>query len=373
MMTNQPQIIHRIVSLAILASTLLLSGCSEQQAASPPTMPPPTPVRVAQAMKQPIQQSVTLVGSVEPWKRSVVASEIEGLVRTFPAKEGRYVEEGQVLAQLRTETLEIQFDSAIASFKEAKARYQQAKKDLDRIQHLFQKELVTQKESDEAVAEEQALRERLAQLKTEIQQVRDQHNKSTVAAPFSGWIIEERTEVGQWVEAGGPIVELVDLSHVQVEVPLPERFIPYVRIDDPVSAFFDGLPGSIVQGTIFSVIAQADRNSRTFPVKIKLPNPDLLIKSGMVVRTTLHVGKPHEGVVVPKDALVLRGGQEFIFSVSDGHTQQIPIVSLVHSDENVEIQGNIQEGQLVVIAGNERLRSGQPVRILLDPEEVGTH
>ena len=368
MNTNHHSIVQGLTAFNTLVFALILSGCSEQQAASPPSMPPSTPVRVAQAIKQPIRQSVTLVGTVEPWKRSVVASEIAGLVRAFPAKEGRHVQRGQVLAHLRTESLDIRLDSAIASFKEAKARYRQAKNDLKRIRLLFQKELVTQKESDEAVAEERALRERVVQLQTEIRQVRDLQNKSHITAPFDGWIIEERTEVGQWVEAGGPIVEMVDLTHVQVEVPLPERFVPYVQTDDPVSAVFDGLPHVTIEGNVFSVVAQADRNSRTFPVKIKLPNQDLAIKSGMVARTTLQVGKLHEGIVIPKDALVLRGGQEFVFSVSEGQTEQVPIMTLVHLDEKVEIQGNIQEGELVVVEGNERLRSGQQVRILPEPE-----
>lgn len=311
-----------------------------------------------------IQQSVTLVGTVEPWKRSVVASEIAGLVRAFPVKEGQHVTRGQVLAQLRTESLDIRLESTLASFKEAKARHLQAKKDLDRITLLFQKELVTQKEFDDAVAQEQAQRERVAQLEAEIRQVRDQLEKSTITAPFEGWIVEEFTEVGQWVQAGGPIVELVDLTQVQVEVPLPERFVPNVHPGDPVTAAFDGLPWFQAQGTVFSVVAQADRDSRTFPIKVKLPNPKLTIKSGMVSRITLRVGTPHEGLVVPKDALVLRGGKEYVFVVEEGRGQQIPVQSLVHLDDVVEIQGKVQPGQSVVVEGNERLRPGQPVRIL---------
>lgn len=349
----------------LLASLfLLLSACSEQQAAPPPKGRPPAPVRTVPVLKQEIQQSVTLVGNVKPWKRSIVASEIAGLVQDFPAEEGMYVEKGELLAQLRTDILNIQLDSALASHREARTRYLQAKQDLSRIRVLFSKELVTQKEFDDAQAEERALRERLAQLDAEIRRVRDQIKKSKIVAPFDGWITKEFTEVGQWVEEGGQIVEIVDLSHVQVEVPLPERYVKDVHIGDDVQVTFDGLPNFSAQGNVFSIVAQADPVARTFPVKVDIPNPTLTIKSGMVSRVTLHVGEPHEGLVVPKDALVLRGGQEFVFVVNEGRAQQVPVRATVHLDNFVEVTGKIQEGMTVVVEGNERLFSGQPVRLL---------
>jgi len=344
-----------------------MAACSEQQAAPPPQGRPPSPVRVAQVVKQTIQQSVTLVGTVEPWKRSVVASEIEGLVQVFPAKEGMQVTKGQILARLRTETLNIQIDSALASHREARTRYRQAKQDLGRVRVLFDKELVTQKEFDDAQAEEGALRDRLSQLDAEIRRVKDQRRKSQIVAPFEGWITQEFTEIGQWVEEGGPILELVDLSHVQVEVPLPERYVQGIHIGDSVKVSFDGLPDFPAQGTVFSLIVQADRLSRTFPVKVDIPNSDFFIKSGMVSRVTLQIGQPHDGLVVPKDALVLRGEREFLFLVNDGMVGQVPVKSVVHLDELVEVTGDVQEGMTVVVEGNERLFSGQSVRILESP------
>jgi len=345
----------------------VVGGCGEQQAATPPKGPPATPVRVAPVLKQEVQQTVTLIGSVEPWKRSLVASEIEGLVEQYPAVEGMPVKKGQLLAQLKTDSLNIQLDSALASHREAQARYLQAKQDLARIRVLFEKELVTQKEMDDSQAEEAALQERLTQLDAQIRQVRDQVAKSTILAPFDGWVTKEFTEVGQWVEAGGSIVEIVDLSRVKIEIPLPERFIQDTHPNAPVSVYFDSLPGLTVEGKVFSVVAQADRNSRTFPVKIEITNPDLVIKSGMVAHVALQVGKRHEGLVIPKDALVLRGQQEFVFLVKDGTVSQVLVQPLIHLDTVVEVQGELQEGMTVVIEGNERLFPGQPVRILTDP------
>ncbi len=353
--------------LLLCLCVVAVTACGEQQAAPPPKGRPPTPVRVAPVLTQTVQQTVTLVGTVEPWKRSIVASEIGGIIRDFPAKEGRMVTQGELLAHLRMETLEIQFDAASASQREADTRYQQAQGDLVRTRALFEKELVTQKEFDDAQAEANALRERLSQLDADIRRVRDQMQKSSIVAPFDGWITQEFTEIGQWVEEGGNIIEMVDVSHVQVQIPLPERYVRHIQIDDFVQATFDGIPEFEAQGRVFSLIAQADRVSRTFPVKVDIQNPSLTIKSGMVSRVTLQVGRPHQGIVIPKDALVLRGNNEFVFLVKENTVEQIPVTSGLHMDDLVEVKGMLRKGMTVVMEGNERLFPGQPVRILDSP------
>jgi len=350
--------------IPFLVGALALPGCSEQQAAQPPKGRPPTPVRVAEVVNRTVQKTVELVGTVEPWRRSVVAGELAALVEKFPVEEGMAVKRGEVLAQLKTDTLTIELNAAEATHRESEARYQQAKKDLARIKTLFAKQLVTQKEYDDAVTQEAALALRLAQLESALLQARDRLKKTRVVAPFDGWVTQEFTEVGQWIEAGGPIVELVDLSRVQVEVPLPERYVGEIRVGAPVTASFDGLSGFQTRGRVFSVLAQADRNSRTFPIKVELPNADLMIKSGLVSRVILQVGVPYEALVIPKDALVLRGGTEFVFVLKDGSVSQIPVVPMDHVNDEVEVSGLLEPGMVVVVEGNERLFSGQSVRVL---------
>ncbi len=123
--------------LALIVGVLGLQGCNEQQAAPPPKGRPPAPVRVAEVVSRTVQKTIELVGTVEPWRRSVVAGEIPALVEHFPVEEGMAVKRGQTLAQLRTNALTIRLNSAMASHREAQTRYRQAKKDLDRMDTLF--------------------------------------------------------------------------------------------------------------------------------------------------------------------------------------------------------------------------------------------
>lgn len=369
MMRGNVKRIWEVVRLGVLG-VMVLGGCSEQQAAPPPPQRPAAPVRVLPAMQQQIQQTVTLVGTAKPWRTSVVASEVAGVVEAFPVREGVFVPKGQLLAELRTDILKIRYDSAVASLGEATALYKQAQKDLERAKSLFSKELVTQKEYDDAVTQVSAMRERALQLKAEIRQAEDRLSKSKIAAPFSGWVTKEFTQIGQWVVEGGAVVELVDLSTVEVEVPLPEAYVRNVSPGDAVRAAFDGLPGLEIQGKVFSVVAQADPVAHTFPVKVALTNRDYKIKSGMVARVSLNVGTPYAAVVVPKDALVLKGGKEYVFAVQDGIASQLLVKPLGHFEEMVEVEGPVEEGMQIVVSGNERLLPGQPVRLLTEGERL---
>ncbi len=348
----------------VLLFVLVAPGCSDQQPAESPRRPAGVPVRVATVGTQEVQPKVMLVGTVEPWKRSLVAGEVAGRVERFPVNEGESVKKGQLLAQLSAESLQIQLDSATASRKEWRARYQKAEQDLERIRGLVRKGFLTQREFDEAVAEEAALQQRLAQLDAEIRGVQDRLTKTRIVAPFTGLVVREHTEVGQWVKEGGAVVEMVDVSRVQIEVPLPERYVQNIRVGDTVRALFDGLPGFEGKGEVSSVVAQADPAARTFPVKVEIPNPSLAIKSGMVARVTLFMGAPYEALLIPKDALVLRGEHQFVFLAQEGQAVQVRVVPGISTDGFVEVTGQIPVGTSVVVQGNERLLPGQALRIL---------
>ncbi len=348
----------------LLLFALILPGCQQEEVAGTHRERGPSPVKVAQVTVMEIQQSVTVIGTAEPRRRSLVASEIEGLVEVYPHNEGEFVREGQGLARLRTITIDIRMKEALAIRREGLARYRKAKFQLNRTGTLLRSGTASRQQFEDDEAEERALRERLLQLESQIREYQDQLRMSKIVAPFDGWIVEEHTEVGQWVNEGGPVVEMLDLAHVQVEVPLPERYVNMIQLGGPVSVVFDALPEVLYTGTVFSIVAQANPDTRTFPVKIDIPNPNTHIKSGMFARITFPAGRPYEAMLVPKDAVVLRGGREFVIAVEDGKSKQISVQSGEHVDGSVEVIGDLNDGMDVVIEGNERLYTKTHVTIL---------
>jgi RND family efflux transporter MFP subunit len=198
-------------------------------------------------------------------------------------------------------------------------------------------------------------------------------NKYTVKAPFDGVVVSEFTEVGAWVSQGDSVAEVIQIHPVEVEAFLPEKLIPELTIGDHVLVELDARPSRPYSGVIHRIIPQADVRSRTFPIRIRLDEAvnatDEGIMAGMLGRVTPDLPTATNVLLVHKDALVLEPERKSVIVVDpvkaeshNGVTRVIPVVVGIARGSHIQIQGEIQPGELVVIRGNERLRPGQKVK-----------
>lgn len=326
--------------------------------------PPASPVVVTKVEEQKIQRPVTLVGAVEPSKRSTVASEIAGLVERFPVDEGDFVKKGDVLVEFQTDALEIGLREAKAARRGAEARYRLAEKNFRRFQELSDKGIVSLQNFQSAESEKEALSAEISRLQAQIEKQEYDLARSKIVAPFNGYVTSEHTEVGQWIDVGGAVVELVEIDTVEINVALPERYISKINLGDKAVINFDALPDATVEGQITSIVPQADREARTFPVEVRIENKDHFVKSGMVARVSFLIGEPSVAKLVPKDAVVEFNNSNFVYVVKNGTAQPIPVSTGQAYENLIEVTGPVQPGQPVIIRGNERLQPGQPVRVV---------
>lgn len=326
--------------------------------------PPATPVKVAQVSKVEIAPQVQLIGTAEPTLTSVVASDIEGLVMEFNAGEGDFVKKGAVIARLQDSLLQINLKGAKANKADTEAQLRRARSDLKRSVDLLASETIADKQYTDDLAEVQSLEARVRRLEAEIEHIRDSIAKKTIRAPFSGFVVKEHTQIGQWVDKGGPIVTLADLSSVEVVVDVPERYIPLLVLGGSTRVQLDALNPENFTGKISAIIPVGDSASRSFPVTVAVENPNNRIKGGMLCRVGLAIGKPNSVLAVPKDAVVNVGQQYLLYVVSDGVAQPLPVELGDAADSMIQVKGPIEAGMQVVTRGNERLRPGQPVHII---------
>jgi RND family efflux transporter MFP subunit len=353
------------IYIAVLSASSLFLASSEAIAQAPP----PAPVEVDEVEEETLQKPVSLVGWVEPDKRSVIASEVEGIVKTFPAKEGMYVRKGDVLAEFNTRTIEIALDQAKAGKREAEARYDMARKNLARFEELEKKGVASVQQYQDALTEKEAWGARIGQLQAQIDSNEYNLAKSRITAPFSRYVIEEHTEVGQWIEKGGPVVEMIDTETIDINIDMPERYVSKVKEGESVSVDFDALPGMKLGGMITSVVPQAESQTRTFPVKVTVDNKEGLIKSGMVSRVSFPIGDPSTVKLVPKDAIVSQNNAQFVYVVNNGAVQPLPVSIGLAYEDRIEVIGPVEKGMTVVVKGNERLMPNQPVQIINGKEK----
>ena len=331
---------------------------------------PSAPVRVEKIVEQSVRPFVTLIGTAEPYRKSTVASETEGMVIEFAVQLGQKVRKGDVLAQVEKQPLTLDLKEAEAALAEAQENYKNAKSDLERNEELVQKKAISNRQYDDARFKANALKQKIAALKARIEGIEYDLAKCRIKSPFAGFVVAEHTQVGQWLEKGGDVVTIVETDPMLLTVPVPDRYIRYVKPGQMVDINFEFMKGKQGrQGQVRDVVPLGNEKARTFPVQIQVGNPDFSILAGMSAAVRFPVGKPSTVLLVSKDAVVTNGDQHHIFIVNDDKAHLIPVEKGEAHGSQVAIQGDVSAGQRVVVEGNERLQPGQPVEIIPNPKK----
>ena len=323
----------------------------------------PSPIRYTEAREYTVRGQIRLPGSVRSPTVSTVAGEVEGLVVELGVREGDAVEKGQLLARLRTVNLELRRDASQSELKEAEARRKLAERNLERAQELFDAKVFSQQEMDDAFYEFSAWQGRLDRLRAEIERILDDITRCTIHAPFDGVVTDKHTELGQWLAVGDPVIELMAVDDLRVLVQVPERYYRGLRVGSRVSVEFEAIGGRKRLGTVTAIIPRADAQARTFPVKLKFPNPGGKVAAGMLAQVSFSGGTAYRATIVPKDAVVSQNPHQVIYIIKDdGTVDPIRVQTGAGVGSWIEVTGNVRPGRRVVTRGNERLMPGQAVR-----------
>jgi len=385
-------------------------------------------VAIAQVAEREVTAAQVFIGTVMPSRQATIGSAVDGRVVEFPVEEGDRVEPKQKLAQLLTATINLELESAEAELQlrneqlrelkngsrtedieqararraSAEARQKFLQSRLARLQEAAQNRgVITEDQIEEARAnmlEAQSMfeemkaahelavagprpeviaqaRAQVAMQQALVEKLRDQITKHTIISRFAGYVVQEHTEAGQWVNRGDPVAEVAALDEVDVVVQVTEQSVPFIRLGDDVRVEIPALPDRVFVGQVQSVVPRADARSRTFPVKIRVANEVVsagpLIQAGMYARAALPVGKSQQALLVPKDAIVLGGPQPMVYTLTgvtkpgdEGKVQAAPVELGVAQGDWIQVLGPIAPGAFVVVQGNERLRPDTPVRVL---------
>jgi RND family efflux transporter MFP subunit len=195
------------------------------------------------------------------------------------------------------------------------------------------------------------------------ERLEDELRRTRIPAPFTAFLVRKRVEVGAWVRPGDPIADLIDLDPVFVVGPVNEREMSRLRTGGQARVTLDAYPDRAFTGELTHVVPQADPQSRAFPVKVRVRNPDSLLKSGMFARVAVEVSGSRTAVFVPKDAVLRRGGSTLVFVVQDGVARARPVRTGRAAPGLLEsVDGALTAGEEVVVVGNDMLRDGARVR-----------
>jgi RND family efflux transporter MFP subunit len=375
----------------------VLSACNGHNEKVEASAQPPT-VGVTNVVKKTLSRKITLSSELVPFQEIDVYAKESGYVQKLDVDYGTHVKAGQTMATLEIPELQAQLEQDEAEIKNAmnqvsradhelqryNAQYNALHLEYTRLNQVFETQpgIVAQQEVDDAQGKDlaassqvdagkaslEATQSQLAAAKAKLAHDQTLFDYSKITAPFSGVVTERYANLGTLVQAGTnsstqalPIVRLSQDDLFRLVIPIPESYVRYIRIGDPVSVRVPSLnrtfPGKVAR---FSVDVRAD--TRTMHTEVDVPNPERVLMPGLYAEAEVGLDQKDNVPTVPVQALTHEGDKTSVFVLSrDKGVEDRTVQVGLQTTSDAEILSGLNEGEQVVVSDRSGLKPGQKV------------
>ena len=321
--------------------------------------PPAANVRVANASIQSLAPETLVPGTVVSRNDARLAAEVTGRLLDV-ADVGTVAARGDVVAQIEDTVIRLRKQELMAAVERARARLKYLESEEGRYVRLAESNLAAATKLEETRSDRDVSRGDLQVAKSRLAQVEDQLSRTRISAPFSGIVVERLMMPGERVDIGKNVVRMVDQQHLEVIARAPLEYYSYVR---PGQVLDIRTAKVVATGTVRTVVAVGSENSHQFELRLDIENNRFPV--GQTLRVSIPTSDVRRALVVPRDALVLRPEGISVFVVDkDQKAKQVMVTTGIGAGDQIEVIGDLNDGDTVIIRGNERLRPGQSVSIM---------
>jgi RND family efflux transporter MFP subunit len=381
----------------VFTAALVLAACSgngkDVQASGPSVT-----VGVTKVVKKSLGRQLTLSSELVPFQEIDVYAKESGYVKDLKVDYGTHVKTGEVMAVLEIPELEAQLQEDQAEIKNATNQVTRAQHELSRYQaqykalHLeysrlndvFQSQpgIVAQQEVDDAQSKDlaassqvdagqatlEAAQSQLVGAKAKLAHDQSLYDYSRITAPFPGIVTDRYANLGTLMQAGTgsstqamPLVKLSEDDLFRLVIPVPEAYVRYIRIGDPVNVRVPSLnrtfPGKVAR---FAVDVRSD--TRTMHTEVDVPNPQRALVPGLYAEADLQFDHKDNIPSIPVQAISRREDKNTVFVVgADGILEQRPVQIGIATASDAEIVSGLNEGEQVVVSDRSGLKAGEKV------------
>lgn len=377
------------VLAALLVLALLAAGCGKKKAGDGASSGPPA-VQTARAEMGVLEGGAVITGKLEAVQQANIVPKVPGKVARVEVDVGSRVGAGQVLVALENKDLADRLNQAEAAVAQAEAGLAQAQAGLktaeaklavDEANYKRAKELLAagaisqaafegQYElpynlSKQQVEQAQALvrvqEAALAAARANASLARTAYEDSFIRAPFSGVVTARYINPGE-MAASAPVVSLANLDKVVVKATCGEKLINQLRVGQKVKVVVAAVRPAPFEGVITHIGPAAEAQTKAFPVKVEIDNPEHVLKPGMFAEVRLEASTS-EQLLVPREALVREGESAYVWVVKEGKAQRRAVTPGESDGKKVAILSGLEPGEEVITAGYEGLADGAEVRV----------
>ena len=367
---------HRKLVVATLAAAALVAAVACKKPASKDAASAETfgaaPVKVFQVRRERITEKITYTGTLEAWTKINITPEVGGKIARILVQEGDRVAQGQLLAELETQSIRLQLKQAEAGVAVAEASHADALRNKERMDRLIKENAVSEMQREKIQLGYDAAAAQLEQARAGFNLARHALDVSIMRAPIAGVVASKNAEVGDVINpmmggfggGAGGVLTLMDYSRVKIAVAVSSEDIGRIRKGQEAVLRVGSLPGRDFRGAVRVVNLTADPQNKKFGVEVVIDNPDAALRPGTFGDLVFEVRSHENALVVPQLAVL---ENTYVFVAEGGKAVKKNVVLGLQNTTMVEVLDGLAEGDAVVVEGNFGLEEGAAVQIL---EEV---
>ena len=340
--------IARLAAATVLACVLAACGGKDDAASGKPGGPGggdrPATVTTLRLQPESFAERTSAIGTVKAHESVTITAKVSELVDAVHFESGQEVRAGAPLVTLSDRQQR-------AALVEAQANAEDAERIYRRQSELAAQQLIARSQFDTQRAARDAANARVGQIRAQLAD-------RVIRAPFAGTLGIRQVSPGALVAPGTAVATLDDLTRVYVDFPLPEGLLSMVAPGRAITGRAEAWPGRSFTGNVSAIDARIDPATRAVTVRADLPNPDRLLRPGMLINVDLP-GVAREALRVPEIAVVQVGRDSFVYRAKDdGTVEQVAVTLGARADGKVELVSGVRAGDRVVIDGTGKLRPG---------------
>ncbi len=335
------------------------------------------PVETTIVRRETLASKITVNGEVRSDEEASLSSKIGGRLITLTKQIGDSVLQGELLAKVDTSQLEVQRAQALnqvamaeRNLSQARLRLENARREWERRQRLFEEGVVARAQLERYELEYQTAREQEGVCQAALEAARDglrlietTIRDASLQAPFAGVIGERRAEVGEVVAAGQPIYTLYNIGSLIIRVQVPEKDVLLLRPGQEAEFFSPNLPEPVTRARVSRIAGAPDSKSKLYAVELKVLSRSAVLKPGLFLQGTITTGRKNGVLTVPVTAILQAGDTYSVYVVKDGKAVRRPVEVGETSGEQVEILTGLSPGEEVITLGKENVSSGTRVLV----------
>jgi RND family efflux transporter MFP subunit len=353
--------------MILLTATFIASCRPQNKEAAADVGSGAAPVKIFKAVRQNISEKLLYTGTIEAWQKINITPDVGGKIALINVNEGDRVTKGQVLAELDTQAMILQLEQAEAALDVTRARYNDAKVNLDRMERLIKEKAVSEQQYEQVKLGYDAAAAQLAQAQAAVNLAKHSLDVSIMEAPFSGIVASKNAEVGDVINPmmgsfspTSGVLTLMDFSRVKIRVDVSGTDIFRIQRGQTALLRVPMLPGREFQGRVSVVNLAADPLTKKFGVEVAVDNPGLVLRPGTFGELTLEVQTHENAIVVPQKAII---ENKYVFIAQDGKAVKRSVTLGLQNSTMVEVTSGIAEGDSVIAEGNFGLDDGSPIQV----------